>query len=81
MNFLQNTKIISPVKAFEKVLIVKNDERKNEVHTKDSNGLEKWFDYDKYGNLIHFKDTKGAESIYIEGFQSVLLQATENQST
>lgn len=57
MNFLQNTKIISPVKAFEKVLIVKNDERKNEVHTKNSNGLEKCFDYDKHGNLIHFKDT------------------------
>lgn len=69
MNFLQNTKIISLVKALilrlKKALIVKNNERKNEVQTKDSNGLEKWFDHDKYGNLIYFKDARGAEGIYI----------------
>lgn len=38
------------------------DENDNLIYTKDSNGLETWYEYDSDGNEIHCKQSDGFES-------------------
>ena len=45
-----------------KVSVAEYDENGNEIHHKDSDGDEQWYDYDKGGNLIHRKNSNGYEA-------------------
>ena len=33
----------------------------NLIHYKDSDGYEKWYEFNENGNLIHYKDSDGYE--------------------
>ena len=45
-----------------KVSVAEYDENGNEIHYKDIDGDEQWYDYDKGGNLIHRKNSNGYEA-------------------
>ena len=40
------------------------DSNGNEIHFKNSNGYEWWYDYDSNGKLIHYKNSNGYETWY-----------------
>ena len=51
-------------KWLEVASITEYDNKGNEIHSKNSDGFEEWYEYDSSGNKIHYKDTYGVEKWY-----------------
>ena len=48
-------------KLVEVYSVIEYDSNGNLIHSKDSDGDEKWYEYDSNGNQIHYKDNDGEE--------------------
>jgi len=60
-NKLKVIKVISLAKFKKELKNSKFDKKNNLIHSKDSNGYERWKEYDKKNNLIHYKHSNGRE--------------------
>ena len=51
---IKKVTIHNDVDRYDRIIIY--DEHGHEIYNRDSFGIETWYDYDDYGNMIHMKD-------------------------
>ena len=53
---IENEKKVK-VKTYADGRVYKYDEKGNEIYIKDSDGYERWYEYNSNGKVIHYKNS------------------------